>query len=216
MAGLEPVAAGHLEPRVTRPAGAIQPTVLGHVGVGGGLAVDRPGAAVIVRRRGARLTIDVGEHAETELRVAMQHMHALLGIRAAMLGDEGVVGEQPLEVLADPLLAAGPGSARRLAAQSRQNASSVYAMSTSLPLALPAVACQATARQPQKRRPSRAARRRSGDAAGATAAPRPRRSAGRGRDSGDAAPGTAARCARCARAGGGRAPSAPGRDRCAP
>src|SRR5207253_9963013 len=47
-----------------------------HVGMAGRLAVDRPGLPMVVRRRLARLVIDVREDLETHLLVLVQHLEA--------------------------------------------------------------------------------------------------------------------------------------------
>ena len=77
-----------------------------HVGVFGGLAVDRPGRAVIVRRRSVRFVVDVGEHLEAELGILVQDFHAARLVVAAIFGDEVGIGEQALEIAAH-LFAAG-------------------------------------------------------------------------------------------------------------
>src|SRR5580704_1308284 len=83
-----------------------------HVGVMGGLAVDRPGRAVVVRRRYPRLIVDVGENLEAELRVLVEHMQAARRV-LAMLADKIRILQQMLELGADFLAPAGAGIARK-------------------------------------------------------------------------------------------------------
>src|SRR5580658_11380917 len=78
----------------------------------GGLTVDRPGRAVIVRRRYPRLVVDVGEDLETELRVLVEHMQAARRV-LAMLADEVRVLQQLLEPRAHLFAAIGAGIARK-------------------------------------------------------------------------------------------------------
>src|SRR5437763_12430154 len=76
---------------------------LDHVGVFGRLAVDRPGLAVIVRRRLARLVVDVREDLEAEVLVLVKHLEPERRLFAAGRGHEVLVLKQALEVLAHGL-----------------------------------------------------------------------------------------------------------------
>src|SRR5664280_1494920 len=85
----------------------------GHVGVLGGLAVDRPGRAVIVRRRGVRLFVDMGEHLEAELGILVQHFDAARLVVAGVGADEVGIGEQLLEIDAHLFAPLRAGIARK-------------------------------------------------------------------------------------------------------
>src|SRR4051794_38312447 len=78
-----------------------------HVGVPGGLPVDRPRGAVVVRRRLARLVVDVRENLEAEVLVLVQHLQAERRVIAAGRGEELLVGEQALEILAHGFASGG-------------------------------------------------------------------------------------------------------------
>ena len=60
------------------------------------LAVDRPGWAVIVRLAFLRSPIDVGENAETEVRVFVEDL-ALWPVVTEVSGDEGLVLQDILD-----------------------------------------------------------------------------------------------------------------------
>jgi hypothetical protein len=66
---------------------------------------------VIVRRRDARLVVDVGEHLELQVRVLVENLQAAFDIVAAIFLDEVLVAQELLEVGADLLAAAGAGIA---------------------------------------------------------------------------------------------------------
>jgi hypothetical protein len=77
MAGFEPVAARDFEARRTcRALAAGGAAPLGHVGMLGDLAVNRPGGAVIVRRRLAGAGIDMGEDDKAQLGVFVKGVAA--------------------------------------------------------------------------------------------------------------------------------------------
>src|SRR5215831_4278710 len=80
---------------------------LDHVGVVRGLAVDRPGRAVVVRRRHPSLVVDMGEDLESELRILVQHLQAARHLLAAIGLDEVAVREQLLEFQANLFAALG-------------------------------------------------------------------------------------------------------------
>src|SRR5262249_6904869 len=80
---------------------------LDHVGVVRGLAVDRPGRAVVVRRRHPSLVVDMGEDLESEIRVLVEHLQAARHLLAAIGLDEGLVREQLLELQANLFPALG-------------------------------------------------------------------------------------------------------------
>src|SRR5215510_4486723 len=86
---------------------------LGHVGVFGRLAIDRPGRAVVMRRRDTGFVIDMGEDLEAELRVFVQHLQAARYVVAAIFLDEILVGEQTFEILADQFAPGRAGIARK-------------------------------------------------------------------------------------------------------
>src|SRR5512145_1458695 len=109
--GVEAVLAGHLELGVRRVGAVVDATELGHVGVPGRLAVDRPRLAVVVRRRDARLLVDVGEHLEAEVGVLVQQVQPRLRLGPAGPLDERRVGEQAGERLADGLEIPRPAAA---------------------------------------------------------------------------------------------------------
>ena len=66
---------------------------------------------MVVRRRHARLVVDVGEHLEAELGILVQHLQPARLVVAAILLDEVGIAEQALEILAH-LLAARTGRDR--------------------------------------------------------------------------------------------------------
>ena len=82
-----------------------------HVGVFRRLAVDRPRVAVVVRRRLARLVVDVREDLEAEILVFVEQFQAGRRVVAASSRDEVLVGEQPFEVGAHALAARRAGIA---------------------------------------------------------------------------------------------------------
>src|SRR3546814_2389776 len=88
---------------------AVDPPVLAHLGIQAGLAVDRPGRAVVVRRRLARRLVHMRQHHEVEIRIAVDLSRAVLGLRTADGVDELRVLQQHLEVAPDRLLAAAAG-----------------------------------------------------------------------------------------------------------
>ena len=68
---------------------------------------------MIVRRRHARLVVDMGEHLEAELGILVQHLQPARLVVAAIFLDEFRVGEQPLEIEAHLFAAGGAGIARQ-------------------------------------------------------------------------------------------------------
>ena len=68
---------------------------------------------MIVRRRLARLVVDMREHLEAEVLVLVEHLQAGRHVIAAGRGDEILVREQALEVLAHILAALRAGVALR-------------------------------------------------------------------------------------------------------
>src|SRR5260221_14792484 len=69
MARLEAIGLDLLEPGLARAVAAVEPPVLAHVGVLWRLAVDRPRAAMVVRRALVRLGVAMRHHDETQLLV---------------------------------------------------------------------------------------------------------------------------------------------------
>src|SRR6516162_307923 len=80
---------------------------LDHVGVVRGLAVDRPGRAMVVRRRHPRLVVDMGEDLESEIGVLVEHLQAARHLLAAIAFDEVAIREQLLEFKANLFPALG-------------------------------------------------------------------------------------------------------------
>src|SRR5258707_3331683 len=80
---------------------------LDHVGVVGGLAIDRPGRAVVVRRRDAGLVIDMRKNLKAEVRILVEHLEPARHMIAAIGLDEVAVREQLLELQAHLLAALG-------------------------------------------------------------------------------------------------------------
>src|SRR5580700_10639505 len=97
MARLETVALDLLEPGLARAITAVEPLVLAHVGILDRLAVDRPRAAVIVRRALVRLGIAVCQHDEAQVLVFVELARADRRGRSHGLLDERLVGEQLLQ-----------------------------------------------------------------------------------------------------------------------
>ncbi len=60
-----------------------------------------------MRRRIPTLGIDMGEDLEAGLVIGIEHLDPGLGAGAEMLGDDIRLGEQALDILADPLAAFG-------------------------------------------------------------------------------------------------------------
>src|SRR5919106_221389 len=61
---------------------------------------------MVMRLRGAAAAVDVGQHAELELRVLVERLAAGLDLRAEVLGDEVLIRQQFLDQLANLLAAA--------------------------------------------------------------------------------------------------------------
>jgi hypothetical protein len=70
----EPVFLHRFELGVLRIAAIVLALPFGHVGVMRGLAIDGPRSAVVVRGRGARFVIDMGENLKTEAGVLIEHV----------------------------------------------------------------------------------------------------------------------------------------------
>src|SRR5207248_3568229 len=85
----------------------------GHVGELRGLAVNRPGRAVIMRGRGSGLVIDMGENLKTELGILVKHVEAVRRFFAAHAADEVAIGEQAFQGHANLLPPARAGIARQ-------------------------------------------------------------------------------------------------------
>src|ERR1700732_1922470 len=82
-----------------------------HHGLAAGLAVDRPGGAMIVRRARLGAGIDMRKNAKAELGILVKDL-ALRQIVADMLGDEGLVLQHVLHPAAQ-FLASGAAGLRR-------------------------------------------------------------------------------------------------------
>src|SRR5215467_13692451 len=76
MSGHQSILLGRPELGLVRLGAVVLALPLDHVGIVCGLAVDRPGGAVIVRRRNARLVVDMGEDLEAELAVLVEYLEA--------------------------------------------------------------------------------------------------------------------------------------------
>ena len=72
-----------------------------HLGVLGGLAVDRPRGAVIVRRRHARLVVDVSEDLKAEFGILVEQLQPARHVLPAIFLYEILVRQQALEPRAD-------------------------------------------------------------------------------------------------------------------
>src|SRR4029079_14214334 len=70
------------------------------IGVSERLAVDRPRAAMIVRRRFRAALEAVRQHVEVQLRVAIEQLGSRRMVRAAMRGDEVLLLEKPCKAIA--------------------------------------------------------------------------------------------------------------------
>src|SRR3546814_14769679 len=68
-----------------------------------GLAVDRPGAGVVVRLAALRVAVDVGHDAEAEVRVLVEQAARRLVVLAQVVLDEGRVAQRTLQVAAHRL-----------------------------------------------------------------------------------------------------------------
>src|SRR5580704_17241916 len=104
MARCEPVFFHRLEFGVFGIAAVILALPFGHVGVMGRLPVNRPRRAVIVRRRVARLVVDVSQHLEAEVGILIENVKSarrLFSMRANKIG----IPEQGLELGANLLAA---------------------------------------------------------------------------------------------------------------
>src|SRR3546814_4701258 len=62
-----------------------------------GLAVDRPGAGVVVRLAALRVAVDVGHDAEAEVRVLVEQAARRLVVLAQVVLDEGRVAQRSEE-----------------------------------------------------------------------------------------------------------------------
>src|SRR5262249_33387938 len=87
-----------------------------HVGIFRRLAIDRPGGAVVVRRRHPPLVVDVGENLEAERLVLVEHLQSLRDIVAAVLAHEVGARQQALEIAAYLFAARRTGIAREAGA----------------------------------------------------------------------------------------------------
>src|ERR1700722_9263001 len=105
-AGLETIALDLLEPGFAGAVAAVEAPVLAHVGVLDRLPIDRPRAAVIMRRAFVRLRIAVRQHDEAQVLVLVELARADRRGRADRLVDERAVAQQLLQQHAH-LLAAG-------------------------------------------------------------------------------------------------------------
>ena len=76
---------------------------------------------MIVRRRGARLVVDVGEHLEAELGILVQHLQPARLVVAAIGADEVGIGQQLFEIDAHLFAPGGPGSRVSVVLQSAMN-----------------------------------------------------------------------------------------------
>src|SRR5215813_10807163 len=94
------------ELRMLRVGAVVLTLPLDHVGIFRGLAIDRPGGAVVVRRRHPSLVVDVGENLETERLVLVEHLQSLRDVIAAVLAHKVGARQQALEIAAH-LFAAG-------------------------------------------------------------------------------------------------------------
>src|SRR5215470_7949155 len=110
--GQQPIFLDRLELGFIRAGAVVLALPFDHVGMVGGLAVDRPGCAVVMRRRHPRLVVDVGEHLESEIGVLVEQLQAARHALAAVFFDERLVRQQMLELDAYLLAAIGPGVAR--------------------------------------------------------------------------------------------------------
>src|ERR1044071_8239795 len=99
-AGRELVGAQRL--RLARLVGACRrdERIVGHLGLALRLAVDRPGGAVVVRRRVLRALVLVREDAEAELGVLVKHL-ALRGLSIQSCRNEIGIAQQRLQAHAD-------------------------------------------------------------------------------------------------------------------
>src|ERR1700675_841124 len=103
--GCQAVFLHRLELGVIVIAAVVLALPFGHFGVMGGLAVDRPRFAVIVRRRNAGLVVDMGEDLKAEFGILIKDVQAARRILAAMLADEVRILQEPLELRAHLLAA---------------------------------------------------------------------------------------------------------------
>ena len=102
LARFEPVGPRPLDLRVAGLRAVIEAAVFRHVGGVPGLAVDRPGGAVVVRRRGPAAVALVGIDDEALFRVGVERAIAVFVARIAFPRDEArIFPDQPLEVQPD-------------------------------------------------------------------------------------------------------------------
>src|SRR5207248_1800929 len=87
-------------------AGRLEEVPGRHLGFATGLAVDRPGGAVVVGRRLASVLVAVGEDRKAKLRVLVKHLPGRRRVVDVLL-DEFLVGEEALKDRAYLLAAAG-------------------------------------------------------------------------------------------------------------
>src|SRR4030095_10830072 len=85
-------------------AGRRYPLVIGHDGLADGLAVDRPGRAMVMRLAFLGAVIDMAEDAEAELRVLVKDF-PLRPVLGQVLADEFGIGASLLDERADLLSA---------------------------------------------------------------------------------------------------------------
>ena len=122
VAGQQAVLLDRLELGLLGIAAVVLALPFDHVGVMGGLAVDRPGGAMIVRRRHPRLVVDVGENLEAELGVLVEHLQPARHMLAAIFLDEVLVRRAGARACTrTSSRPAGPGSRLRMARQSDMN-----------------------------------------------------------------------------------------------
>src|SRR3546814_377975 len=97
-AGLQRVALDRLHQAGPVALGRLYLAPVGHLGGALGLAVDRPGAGVVVRLAALRVAVDVGHDAEAEVRVLVKQAPRRLVVLAQVVLDEGRVAQRALQV----------------------------------------------------------------------------------------------------------------------
>src|ERR1700688_4070250 len=116
-----------LELGVIAIAAVVLALPFGHFGVMGGLAVDRPRFAVIVRRRNAGLVVDMSEDLKAEFGILIKDGQAARRSLAAMLADEVRILQEPLELRAYLLAAFRSGTAGQVGTAIRYDLSQLKA-----------------------------------------------------------------------------------------
>src|SRR5262245_5810029 len=119
LARVEPVLLRRLELGVFGIGAVVLALPLDHVGVMRCLAVDRPGGAVVMRRRHPRLVIDMGEHLEAECLVLVKQLEPARHVLAAVLAHEVGVRQQALEIDPHCFAPGGAGVAAKVRAAIR-------------------------------------------------------------------------------------------------